>query len=376
MLGTFLGSIIMSRKYMFKRGVSFTLVVLFFAFIFLWYSQLTEMPFREGAVFIERTLVNLNRFFLEEVRDEGVQAMLGRDLPLRTTPAKIRFVFSWLTLALIGVGIITLIFKRKEMVLLNSEFQKSYFLKNRFEAEYYVISLICVGICGIIVALPYVSIGYSMDRTYSTVLTILSVFFVIGGIILTLRLKKLTKSLIDLIAQKRKKVTKQKNGIFVHRSSQCCKISNGKNGSESLTYIVILLILTPYYLCVSGVMYNMFGVPRDITLNSEGELYDMLYISDTESYSARWLGSYSEGQQKIYVDGNNVMEVIRSQGGVIPFDRYNRDLLSDKIKGYIYLDNYNVVKGLLHNGHNISECSNIFIEKNKIYDNGESEVWR
>jgi hypothetical protein len=80
---------------------------------------------------------------MEEVRDESVQAMIGRDLPLRTTPARIRFVFSWLTLALIGLGIITLLFKRKEMVLLNSEFQKPYFLKNKFEVEYYVISLIC-----------------------------------------------------------------------------------------------------------------------------------------------------------------------------------------------------------------------------------------
>jgi uncharacterized membrane protein len=226
------------------------------------------------------------------------------------------------------------------------------------------------------VALPYVSINYSMDRTYSTVLTILSIFFVIGGINLTLRLKKFTKSLIGIIVQKRRNVTKEKNDIFIHKSSQSSKISNGKNCSESLTYIVILLILIPYYLCVSGVMYNMFGVPRDITLNSEGELYDMLYVSDTESYSARWLGIYSEGQQKIYVDGYNVMDLIRSQGGIIPFDRYNRDLLSDKIEGLIYLDNYNVVKALLHNGYNMSEYSNIFIEKNKIYDNGESEIWK
>jgi uncharacterized membrane protein len=313
---------------------------------------------------------------MEEVRDESVQAMFGRDLPLRTTPARIRFVFSWLTLALIGLGIITLLFKRKEMVLLNSEFQKPDFLKNKFEVEYYVISLICASICAIIVALPYVSINYSMDRTYSTVLTILSIFFVIGGVNLTLRLKKFTKSLIGIIVQKRRNVTKEKNDIFIHKSSQSSKIYNGKNCSESLTYIVILLILIPYYLCVSGVMYNIFGVPRDITLNSEGELYDMLYVSDTESCSARWLGIYSEGQQKIYVDGYNVMDLIRSQGGIIPFDRYNRDLLSDKIEGLIYLDNYNVVKALLHNGYNMSEYSNIFIEKNKIYDNGESEIWK
>ncbi|MEM3063430.1 MAG: DUF2206 domain-containing protein, partial [Nitrososphaerota archaeon] len=90
MIGTLLGSAIMSRKYTNKKDISFTLVSLFFTSIFLWYSQLTEIPFRQGIVFIERTLINLNNFFIQEARHESVQRMFGKDFPLLTTPAKIR----------------------------------------------------------------------------------------------------------------------------------------------------------------------------------------------------------------------------------------------------------------------------------------------
>lgn len=376
MVGNLLGSFIMSRKYTFKRGISFTLVILFFASLFLWYSQLTEIPFIQGTLFIERTLVNLNKFFIQEARDESVQVMFGRDLPLKTTPAKIRFVFSWITLAFIAVGIITLIFKRRNMSLLNQELKKSDFLKDKFEVEYFVIALICSGISGIIVILPYVSIGYSIDRTYSTVLTILSVFFVIGGIILARYFETIFKNLANL--WKGRYALKERNIVFIKKASHSKIRFNRRNRPEILSYYIILLSLIPYYLCVSGVMYNIFGVPRDITLNSEGDLYNALYVSDTESYCARWLGNYAREGQKIYVDGYNVMDLIRSQAGIIPYDRYDRDLmdlLNDEEEGYIYLDNYNTAKGLLRNGYNISKCSNMFIGKNKIYDNGQTQIW-
>ncbi|MEM2169157.1 MAG: hypothetical protein QW186_05080 [Candidatus Bathyarchaeia archaeon] len=51
------------------------------------------------------------------------------------------------------------------------------------------------------------------------------------------------------------------------------------------------------------------------------------------------------------------------------------DILNDEKEGYVYLDNYNIVKGLLRNGYNVSKCSSMFIGKNKIYDNGQAQIW-
>jgi uncharacterized membrane protein len=339
MLATFLVSVAMSRKYVFKKGINLTIIILFFVIIFLWYSQLTEKPFIAGIIFIEEMLINLNRFFILEARSEHVRAMFGVDLSLRTTPARIRFVFSWLTLAFIVAGIITSLLKRKEMTLLNPELEKPDFLKNKFEVEYFVIALICAGICGIMVALPYVSPSYSLERVYSMILTILSVFFLIGG----LTISKYIKNIIKIFDNNRK-----------------------------LEISVILMVLIPFYLCISGVIYNVFGVPAHITLNSEGELYNNLYISDAESHSAKWLGRYADEQRKIYFDSlrPNIL-ISQSDNPLFILPGKYSDLQNyGGSSGYIFLDRYNVVNGTLRNGQNL----NAFYIGNMVYNNGDSEI--
>ena len=79
--------------------------------------------------------------------------------------------------------------------------------------------------------------------------------------------------------------------------------SSTKNTSQVRAYLIILLVLIPYFLCATGMMYNIFGVPRAIALNSEGERYDMLYVHDQESYGAKWLRDNSELENTmIYTD--------------------------------------------------------------------------
>ena len=44
----------------------------------------------------------------------------------------------------------------------------------------------------------------------------------------------------------------------------------------------------------------MFGYPRAITLNSEGEQYDLYYVHDQGSYGAKWLKSYINEETLYY----------------------------------------------------------------------------
>lgn len=96
--------------------------------------------------------------------------------------------------------------------------------------------------------------------------------------------------------------------------------------------MIILLVLVPYFLCVTGAMYNIFGVPNSIVLNSEGEQYDMYYIHDHQLIAGEWQSSS------------------------------------------------NVVEGKLVNKqktiYNMTEYLGMSDEKNWIYDNGGSEVWK
>jgi uncharacterized membrane protein len=337
MLGTFIGVEMLSKKYALKKVVSLTIVFLFFAMIFFWYSQVTEAAFNSGVRFIEDTFTNLNKFFEEELRSGCTQSVLGKDIGEKGIPHKIEFVLTWLTFAFIGIGIITLIRRYKEMSFSELNFKKTDFLKDKFEVGYFVAALVCSGLLVTVIALPYISTGYGMDRVHLLGIVILSMFFVIGGITLSRRLKV-------------------------------------------RAYLVILLVLIPYFFCVTGVSYQMFGVPRAITLNSEGKQYDIYYIHDQESFAGGWLEKYmNPDNRKIYTDIWGVMKVE---------DRVNRDttkfdgssLVEHKdINGYIYLRRRNIIDGILLNESNmcnITEYSDIFAVKSRIYGNGGSEVWR
>jgi uncharacterized membrane protein len=354
MVGTFIGMEMLSKKYAIKKIISLTIVILFFASIFFWYSQVTEAAFNAGVGFIENTFTNLNKFFVEEMRCSSTQSVLGVGIMQKGIPHKIEFVLTWLTLAFIGIGITTLIRRYKEMSFTELNFKKLDFLREKFEVTYPIIALACVGLLVAVIALPFVSVGYGMDRAHLLGNVILSIFFVIGGIIVAKYLDKLLY---------KKKIVKNKREVQV--------------------YVIILLVLVPYFLSVTGVTYQMFGVPRAITLNSEGKQYDMYYVHDQESYSAMWLKVHSEGKMRVYTDFWGSFRLI-SQASFSPklIDR-NSLLERKKIKGYIYLRYYNVVNGKLTGrssgtfyNYNLTEYDDIFIGRNKIYNNGGSELYR
>ena len=350
-LGTFIGIELLLKKYTVKKVISLTITILFFALIFFWYSQVTEAAFNSGVRFIGDTFSNLNRFFVEEMRSGTTQAVLGKDIGEKGIPHKIQFVFTWLTFAFIGIGIITLIRRYKEMSFPELNFENPDFLKDKFEVGYFVIALVCSGLLVAVIALPYVSTGYGMDRAHLLGIIILSIFFVIGGIIVAKYWDKLLS---------KKKIVKNKR--------------------EVQAYVIILLVLVPYFLSTTGVTYQMFGVQRAITLNSEGKQYDMYYIHDQESYAGGWLEKYiNPDNRKIYTDLWGTLKVAdRVNVDTTKFD--GRSLIEHKdINGYIYLRRRNVIDGILlneSNMYNITEYSDIFAVKNKIYGNGGSEVWR
>ena len=378
MLGTFIGVEMLSKKYTFKKVVSLTIVFLFFAFIFFWYSQVTEAAFDAGVVFIERTLVNLNTFFIAESRGGSAQAVLGKDIMQKAIPHKIEFMLTWLTFVLMSIGVITLIRRYKEMSFPELNFKKLGFLKEKFEVGYFVITLACSGLLVAVVLIPYITAHYGLGRVYPVAITILSVFFVIGGVLIAknLSLNLLRKVLSKTLRRKKALLRKQKEG---KNASQQTLEKFNQNASQVWTYLIILLVLIPYFFCVTGVMYNIFGAPRSIILNSEGEQYDRLYVHDQDSYGAMWLKNYMERRDKIAVDyfGTNIFwsQTISSgltKSGVL--------FKHKQIKGYIYLRYVNVVNGKLQERsmkwHNITDYSDVFIGKGKIYDNGGSEVWR
>jgi len=336
LLGSLIGAEIVSKKYIFRKNIDLIIIILFFTVMFFWYSQVTGTAFDAGVNFIGKTIGNLNRFFIEESRGGAMQYMHGGWLQ-KNIPYKIEFVFMWLTFMLIGIGITTMIRRHKEMLFLGLDFKRSDFLKAKFEVEYSIIALTCSGLLVVMFSLPYVSKGYGMDRLYAIAITILSVFFTIGGMIVAKHLKV-------------------------------------------RAYLIILLVLIPYFFSVTGITYNIFGVPRAITLNSNGDQYDIMYTHDQESCGAKWLKNHAQKNQQIYSADFFGGLRLTSQGLI---SLHAIDFLSfikhKKVDGYLYLRCTNIVRGEMlgyyRKIYNIEEYSDTLIKKNEIYDSGCSKIY-
>ena len=324
MLGVFAGMKLLTKKQSLKKAISLTLMLLFFASIFFWYSQVTEAPFSAGIHFFGKTFENLGNFFVEELRAETAQMVIGRGIPM-DVPHIMEFILTYITFIFIAIGVLSVTKKHKETSL-----------STKFEIEYLSMMWICGMILALTVALPFVSTGYGMTRLYSQLLVILALAFVIGGVAIS-------------------------------------------KYSRIPAYIIILIVLIPYFMSITGVTYQIAGIPNAISLNSDGDSYDSLYVHDQESYAANWLKDNNKQNLKVYTDYAGSMR-LKSQGKIqSPDGRFyeNNKTINE---GYIYLRYQNVVDGEILKStwkdvHNLTEYSHLFAGKSKIYNNGGSEVY-
>ena len=144
-------------------------------------------------------------------------------------------------------------------------------------------------------------------------------------------------------------------------------------------HLVVLVVLIPYFMVNSGMMAQIFGWSRDITLNATGQNYDMMFVHDEETYAAKWLKSNAEKNASIYADYFGERRLM-SQGG-IRSPIYAKSLIIEHkpIKnGYLYHRYTAAVEGRLmdrqNHWHNITEYENSLAAMAKLYTNGGSEV--
>lgn len=228
----------------------------------------------------------------------------------------------------------------KRMVSIpNSGYNKPNFLRSKFDFEYFTLSLMCSAGLVVSVVLPFVSVGYALDRIYLQMVVVLSPFFVIGAI----------------------------------ATAKFLRVR---------IYWIILLVTIPFFMCTTGTMYQVFDVPRVIILNSEGDQYNRWYIHEQEGYAAKWLGSNADLKSNMIYTDSTGGNALWSQGE-IPLYSVNQGLpliQGDKISGYIYLRYYNVVDGKLldrqYEEFDITEYQHKFEGASRVYSNGGSEIWR
>lgn len=344
---------LLHNNYSLQDQMSLLTLILFFVIIFFWYSQITDIAFGEGLFFIKKTIISLGDIFIEESRSSKTEILLGEGIVERPTPYRIEFILTWLTFIFTGLGVISLASNCLRQTLTSL---KTVSRELKFKLNYLLIALICSGLLVATLLIPYIARGYSIERQYLQAMVVLSACFVMGGIFVY--------------------------NIFL-RIINTLWINNNYFQSIHTEHIfvtlVILMILVPYFLCITGVMYVPFNVPREMTLNSEGYQYNSLFVHTQDISCGEWLNNYADPKGGgVYTDMYAWLKLRRFHN--IRSTLNNSALISHKkLVGYIYLSYYNLLsKKLLATSmkaFNFTEYAEISANRQVIYNNGGSEIW-
>lgn len=328
---SFIGMTIFSRKFESKSFLTVGVLVLFFCLIYFWYSQVTQEAFDSGVVFVVKSINNLNHMFIQESQSSAIQTVTGANLNQSNLTYKVNFILNWLVLFILSFGVLSIIIKFRYFI---SIFENRLdFLKSKIEPLYLMIVCACFAVLIMAFTVPQITKGYDMTRTYSLTLVFLSVVFIIGNIIIAKIIKVILKYLIKV-------------------NMNC----------EKTAYLLILIIMLPFFFSVSGVNYVASGNPQSMIFSSSSDEYKSFYITDQESSSSKWINT-SMINRPILTDhwGRNrlVSQGEISFNRIVFFERYNK--LSNV---YLYLRK----NALTDYMGKYSNSSNI------IYDSGDSEI--
>jgi len=322
-----------------EQNITISTVSTFFLMLFIWFAQITGSPFIAGVVTIKQTILSMQEFFGWGARFHTTQALVGLTMAEASIAHRIEFIITWATFALIAIGVISVAYRYKEMVLIPwHDHPKSEFLKTKIEVEYLAMALVCSLLLVVMVVIPFLSIVYEYQRMYMLVLAVLSPFFVIGGIILAKYIK-------------------------LHPS------------------LVILVILVPWFISVTGLLDQVSGIPRSIILNPvETSLDSRALIQEQESCALKWLDNYADRKKKIHIYPHCVFAT-QSQGRFstyqVMFFGEQYQYREGKDSHYIYLSGSDVPVLNRIGGDRkflVVEYPSVLVGSGKIYANGHSEV--
>ena len=318
-----------------------TMIILLFTLMFFWYAQITETPFNTGLDFIKMTVNNLNSLFVEDVRDESMQIVLGQSTYIESldTVQEMKFVTTYLTLIFIGIGVLNLAYW-----YIKSTIKNDFEGLNNFDSVFIFITISAFIVAVIMVVLPFISVGYSSFRLYSQVLILLDTSFILGAIYI----------------------------------SNIIKIK---------TRWVLLVVFIPYFMCAIGVIPEIAGsASTPFYLSSNSTQDDQFHVYEQESVSIKWISENRDKNNIIYGDYTSSVRMISQSNGKLyeqGGSMFSLKKVTSQKDYYIILGHYAVMKGIVYNDwghkldavHNVTEYSYLFINKNKIYNNGGSEFF-
>ena len=325
--------IIMKRVRAPSRNVTLSMVFLFFVIMFSWYIFTSSSTvFDSFLSFGEHVYNQFDEFFNPESRGEAVLRGLG----MEAAPSvwnMISRAFAYLTQALIVVGFVGLVRKRKRI---------------RLEMEYFVLTLLSVTLLVALILVPGLANTLNMTRFYHILLFFLAPLCVLGA-----------ETIVNVISKRKMEV----------------KVS-----------ILLLVVLVPYFLFQTGFVYEVtrsesWSVSLSkYRMSASKSLGQFGYYDEYSIFGAQWLSSnVAVGYTQIYADAFSRINELRSYGMVwYGYVEILSNTTEVKPNGIVYLNSLNIIEGTVVGVRLLWNSSELHFlhDLNKIYSNGGSEVYK
>jgi len=315
-----------------NRNITACMVVLFFVLMFSWYIYTSNSATFDSFIgFGNYVYSQLGEFSNPASRGEMVLRGLGMEAPPSIWNAISR-LFAYITQALIIIGFVGLIIKRKKFFL---------------EREYFLFTSVAVALLAALILVPGLANTLNMTRFYHILLIFLAPLCVLGA---------------EVLAN------------FV-----------SKRKTEATALVLLLLVLVPYFLFQTSFVYEVTGseswsLPLSKHRMDTLKLYIQFGYTDTSSvFGAQWLSkNVNVDRVQLYSDGYSRGNVLRGYGMVYKAPLEINNVTQVVSGGIVYLSRFNTAEETVVAGDrswNLSEL-HFLNDLSKIYSNGGSEIYK
>ncbi len=305
------------------KFTNFDVIILLFLFIMVWYILFAKVQASAGSQVLQSTIAGTSGD-----RGDYVLGVLG--IVLKSVPNTISVIVHDLIFVTIGVGLLTISRNYKKFT-------------QKIDPEYILAIFVSIILLVLFLVLPYISVAYDAVRLFFQLLIFLAPVFIIG-------------------AMKIAKIIKR----------------------PKWDILIIVVLLISLFSCATYLQYHFYGEPYSPDYDANGLVRNEAYIYNQEVIGAAWLKDNYMGNYTTYSEGRGLIVFLTAYGSQSTTMNLNNSIFSwNKTvnEGYIYLGYLNVNKNEVLpvytnlNLQNMSSYSNLFLRKNKIYDNGGSQIW-
>ena len=311
----FLKSVVNDRKNI--KFTNFDVLAVILIFMAIWYVFVAGSQYTAASDTLNAASIGAGGMDVTSQKDAKVLAVFG--MGLTSIPNAISVIVNDLIIFIMGLGFLSIIWNYKSC-------------KNRIKSSYIMGMIMSPLVLTLPLVLPNLSIIYDIQRLFLQLVVFLGALFLIGMSFITRKLK-----------------------------------------IQNLKPVLILVLIISLFSCSTYLTYHFSGISYSPYYESNGSLRDEHFIYDQELSSAAWIQSNSMQNSSILADAIEFSRLLLADNN---FSAINANISNSNY--FVYLGFANVNESIMYPKaefpENIEKFPNLFTNKSRVYDNGDSRV--